>query len=117
MQLTTAFRVHFALEPWLAGAHLLFMDPALRPCCHARRPLRRPAHLCRGRGDRACRCHQDARPGLVRPRRALRTDPRALIAAQFPRQAPTRPQAPPRFLNPSCTLRMISGNNHDRHHT
>ncbi|MGN7870470.1 hypothetical protein ACTJI6_16520 [Paracoccus sp. 22332] len=90
------------------------MDPASRPCCHARRPLRRPAHLCRGRGDRACRCHQDARPAVARPRRSLRLDPRALIAALFPRQPPMRPQAPPRFLNPSRILGTISGNHHDR---
>ncbi|QIR85758.1 hypothetical protein [Paracoccus sp. AK26] len=91
------------------------MDRALSPCCQdARRALRRPAHLCRGRGDRACRCHQDARPAAARPIRALRIDPRALIAAQLPRQAPLRPQAPPRFLNPSCTPCTISGNRHDR---
>ncbi|WP_306754034.1 hypothetical protein [Paracoccus actinidiae] len=91
------------------------MVPVTPPCCHAkRRPLRRPAHLCRGQGDRACRCHQEARVTNARPRHAPRTDPRALIAAQFPRQAPRRPQAPPRFLIPSCTLRTISGNRHDR---
>ncbi|WP_146038652.1 MULTISPECIES: hypothetical protein [Paracoccus] len=87
------------------------MADHLRPCRHSRRrPLRRPAHLCRGRGDRACRCHQDARPAVARPLCAPRRDPRALIAAQFPWWAPLRPQAPPRFLNPS--LGTHSGNTH-----
>ncbi|WCQ99759.1 hypothetical protein [Paracoccus aestuarii] len=64
-----------------------------RPCCRARVETTRPAHRCRGRGDRACRCHVDARPALSRPP----APPRILTLPRRDRPAvvPLTPQAPP----------------------
>ncbi len=69
----------------------------------ARRVTARPAHLCRGRGDRPCRCHVTARRRLARPMRpgaghALRWRPSPedlplpMLVLHI---APQRPQAPP----------------------
>ncbi|MCG6111414.1 MAG: hypothetical protein MEQ74_04390 [Paracoccus sp.] len=88
-----------------------------RPCCRARAATTRPAHLCRGRGDRACRCHLSARPRHARP--APRPAPRVADAwarRDQPDRAPARPQAPPPAMmqHPLC---IISGYGHDhRHH-
>ena len=64
-----------------------------------RKPATRPAHLCRGRGGRGCRCHVSARPRLARaprahlPPREVARDPRR--HDQTPHRQPHRPQAPP----------------------
>lgn len=72
-------------------------------CCATRplprKPASRPAHLCRGRGGRGCRCHAGARRQLAGPGHVLRwrpapDDPPPGIAALH--DPPQQPQAPPR---------------------
>ncbi|WP_139615462.1 hypothetical protein [Paracoccus liaowanqingii] len=74
--------------------------PAPEACQPARRAAARLAHRCRGRGDRACRCHMTARPRLARPVPRPRPDRDGHLAApsrrDLPDMAPLRPQAPPR---------------------
>ncbi|MCV2446601.1 MULTISPECIES: hypothetical protein [Paracoccus] len=76
-------------------------------CCATRPQPRkatpRPAHLCRGRGGRGCRCHAGARRRLARPvlagnghplrwRPAPEDPPPVMRVLHDP---PQRPQAPP----------------------
>lgn len=72
-------------------------------CCakgpQPRKAAPRPAHLCRGRGGRGCRCHAAARRQLAGPGHVLRwrpapDDPPPGIAALH--DPPQRQQAPPR---------------------
>ncbi|TJZ90467.1 hypothetical protein FA743_15085 [Paracoccus gahaiensis] len=73
---------------------------APQACAPDRRVATRPAHRCRGRGDRACRCHVTARPRLARPVPLPRPHRNWHLAAptrrDLPDLAPLRPQAPPR---------------------
>lgn len=59
-----------------------------------RRATPRPVYLCRGRGDRSCRCHVAARPRLAH---APKLPPRVLrpLVTDAPKLAPIRPQGPP----------------------
>ncbi|MDT1063537.1 hypothetical protein RM190_16810 [Paracoccus sp. CPCC 101403] len=59
-----------------------------------RRAIARAEHLCRGRGDRSCRCHVVARPRLAVARSLPPIRLRVALPA-IPGRAPRRPQAPP----------------------
>ncbi len=67
---------------------------AAKPLAAPRKAAIRPAHMCRGRGGRGCRCHVRARPAMTA---AVPTPPRDLRPAipPAPHKAPQRPQGPP----------------------
>ena len=90
-------------------------------CCatrpQPRKAATRPAHLCRGRGGRGCRCYTGPR------RSRFRTDP-AVVAgpglpplrlhpgwpvAAAPAMAPQSPQAPPVLISETLSHGFRSG--------
>lgn len=67
-----------------------------------RRAAVRPAHLCRGRGGRGCRCHQQGRRRVARAPLAFLAPEPSEIAPLRPAETaawpPRRPQGPPHRL-------------------
>ncbi|AGT09727.1 hypothetical protein JCM7686_2671 [Paracoccus aminophilus JCM 7686] len=103
--------------------------PKCAPSCpnRGRRALARPAHLCRARGDRRCRCHIGARTRLARLTLSLRpllvadvphpgrSRLQSLFERQAPQQAPLRPQAPPFTSSAALSSSFRTGNGYERH--
>ena len=93
----------------------------LRPARRPRRAPVRPAHLCRGRGGRGCRCHQRDRGLAARAPVTLRARDADLLPVLQPAEAaadpPGRPQAPPFRLfgsDETWNREGLSWHNHDR---
>lgn len=89
-----------------------------RPVFRPRRAAVRPAHLCRGRGGRGCRCHQQGRrlaarvpPAFLAPELEEITLPQPAEMAVWP---PCRPQGPPMplFDTPFPDRKGMSWHNH-----
>jgi len=97
-----------------------------RKCpAHRRNVAMRAQHLCRGRGDRRCRCHIAARPRLARL--SLHDLPFVPLAEQSrpnvngwlciqrmqpPVSQPRRPQAPPFSVSEPLNIDFGTGKNH-----
>lgn len=99
--------------------------PTAEPCeptPHPRRATTRPAHLCRGKGGRGCRCHPRARRDAARPLtdrasvHAIRRDCLPPPIQILP-DRPCRPQGPPQPLfDARIALDQRGHHDHENHH-